>query len=144
MKYSPQGKRGYGISRAQGYGSNFKEYAETWNSSSILIIMIETIDAVSNIEELVSNDAVDGVFIGEYDLSGSLNIPGEITNPKVQDAVNIIFKCCDKYQKSCGILLGEVNDVTLKSAQQKANFIVLSTDILILSQWSKKVRSIIY
>ncbi len=143
MKYPPVGQRGYGVSRAQGYGGSFNEYTATWNDSSILIIIIETIDGINNIEELVSNTAVDGVLIGEYDISGSLNIPGKTTAPEVQKAVNTIFECCHKHQKSCGILLGEVNESALKTAQQKANFIVLSTDILILSQWSKTVRDLI-
>lgn len=144
MKYPPLGKRGYGISRAQGYGINFNEYTDTWNSSSILIIIIETIDGVKHIDELVNNDMVDGVLVGEYDLSGSLNIPGKITDIKVQEAVNKVLECCHKYKKSCGLLLSEVNETTLKTAQQKANFIVLSTDILILSQWAMATKKLIY
>ena len=48
MKYHPIGQRGYGISRAKGYGNNFDEYTATWNNSSILIT-IETIEGVRNI-----------------------------------------------------------------------------------------------
>lgn len=144
MKYPPLGRRGYGISRAQGYGINFNEYAATWNKSSILIIIIETIDGVKNVDELVSNDMVDGILIGEYDLSGSLNIPGKLTDTKVQEAVNTVLECCHKHKKSCGILLNEVNEITLKNAKQKANFIVLSTDILILSGWAMAARTLIY
>jgi 2-dehydro-3-deoxyglucarate aldolase len=144
MKYPPLGRRGYGISRAQGYGENFNDYADTWNDSSILIIIIETIEGVEHIDELVSNDMVDGILIGEYDLSGSLNMPGKLTDIKVQEAFNTILKCCHKYNKSCGILLSEVNEAILKNAKQKANFIVLSTDILILSQWATITRTLIY
>lgn len=143
MKYPPLGERGYGISRAQGYGENFKDYTSQWNGSSILIIIIETIEGVKNVEELVSNKLVDGVLIGEYDISGSFNVPGKITDDRVQEAKKTIIECCDKYKKSCGILLSEVNKLELKKAQEKANFIILSTDILILSQWSKKVNELI-
>lgn len=144
MKYPPIGQRGYGISRAHGYGSNFKEYTSTWNESSILIIIIESIEGIDNIEYLVNNNAVDGILIGEYDLSGSLNIPGATNNSKVQQAVDKVFQSCKKYNKSCGVLLNEVNQSTLEKAKQKADFIVLSTDILVLSQWAQMVNNFIY
>ena len=51
-KYSPIGKRSFGISRAQGYGFDFEEYTSTWNDSSIIIVQIESIEGVENIEKI--------------------------------------------------------------------------------------------
>ena len=46
----------------------------------MLILQIETIQAVDNIEKLLEFEEVDGVMIGPYDMSGSLGVPGDITS----------------------------------------------------------------
>ncbi|SVD96154.1 uncharacterized protein METZ01_LOCUS449008, partial [marine metagenome] len=102
MKYPPLGKRGYGIARAQGYGHNFEKYTAEWNSSSSLIIQIESISAVENIEQLLQIEEVDGAMIGPYDISGSLGIPGEIEHEQVRNAGQLVVNACKKYGKACG------------------------------------------
>src|SRR5205823_2090686 len=76
-KYFPTGKRSYGVARAQGYGFDFEKYTAEWNSRSVILIQIESIRGVENVSELLGHDAIDGVMIGPYDLSGSLGIPGQ-------------------------------------------------------------------
>ena len=56
IKYPPIGKRSYGVSRAQGYGFDFEEYISNWNQTSTFIIQVESIEAVNNIEKLLSFD----------------------------------------------------------------------------------------
>ena len=50
--YPPLGKRGYGVSRAQGYGYNFKNYLKTANKIK-LILQIETINSIRNLEKIL-------------------------------------------------------------------------------------------
>src|SRR3989338_9028317 len=85
-KYPPVGKRGFGVARAQGYGMAFDEYVASWNARSTIIIQIESIQAVEAADTLLQSDAVDGVMVGPYDLSGSLGLPGQLSHPKVQEA----------------------------------------------------------
>ena len=101
FKYPPVGKRSYGVSRAQGYGFDFDEYIANWNQTSSFIIQVESIEAVNNIEELLSFDEVDGVMVGPYDISGSLGVPGKTNHPKVIDASKKVIAACKKYNKSC-------------------------------------------
>ena len=51
-KYPPQGSRGVGLARAQGYGINFQQYVETANRTVAVVPQIEHIDAVSPISAL--------------------------------------------------------------------------------------------
>ena len=62
-KYPPQGKRGVGLARAQNYGENFDEYND-WQKNNIeVIIQIEHIEAVNNLEKILSVEGISGIFI---------------------------------------------------------------------------------
>lgn len=82
-QYPPLGRRGFGVSRAQGYGMDFSEYTKTWNESSIMMAQIESIGAVERIDEILAYKELDGVMVGPYDISGSLGIPGQFRDIKV-------------------------------------------------------------
>ena len=99
IKYPPVGRRTYGVNRAQSYGFHFDEYIEKWNQSSMLILQIETIQAVDNIEKLLEFEEVDGVMIGPYDMSGSLGVPGETSHPKVIDASRTVIETCKRLKR---------------------------------------------
>ena len=144
FKYPPKGKRSYGLNRAQAYGFDFDEYVECWNETSSLIIQIESIDAVSNIDNLISFDEVDGVMIGPYDLSGSLNLPGQTEHPKVIEASLKVIEACKKYNKSCGTQLSDPNKINIKEVFDLGhNFVILSSDLFILWKWAEEMKNLI-
>ena len=90
VKYPPVGKRGVGLARAQGYGTTFNEYKDWAANESIVIVQIEHIDAVNNLEEIFSVEGVDAFIVGPYDLSGSLGVPGDFEDKKVEEALDKI------------------------------------------------------
>ncbi len=62
----------------------------------MLIPQCETTGALDNIEKIVSLDGVDGIFIGPYDLSIGMGIPGSFDDPRFKTAVSrILNACCD-------------------------------------------------
>ena len=71
-KYMPDGTRGVGLARAQSYGNEFDKYLEWQNLEILVIAQVEHIKGVNNIEEIITVEGLDGVFIGPYDLSSSL------------------------------------------------------------------------
>lgn len=93
-KYPPIGKRGVGLFRAQKYGMGFDDYKKWVEDELVVIAQIEHIDAVENIEEIVSVEGIDGTIIGPYDLSGSMGIPGEFERKDVKDAVQKVLDVC--------------------------------------------------
>lgn len=101
-KYPPEGVRSVGVARAQGYGEKFQEYIDSANKETVVIIQIEHIEAVVNIESIVKVPGIDSLFIGPYDLSASMGIPGCINDPKVQSAISRVKNCADQ----AGIPLG--------------------------------------
>ena len=102
VKYPPQGKRGVGLSRAQGYGFDFEKYRDHISKKIIVIAQIEHIDAINNLEQIIETQGIDGTFIGPYDLSGSLGKPGEYDDPQVKKAINKYESIALKYDKLIG------------------------------------------
>ena len=143
FKYPPVGKRGYGIARAQGYGFDFADYTNNWNNLSSLIVQIESIQAVENIDEILSFKEIDGVMVGPYDISGSLNVPGQLDHPKVKKACQRVIKACAKYGKACGT---QDTNPSLDSVEKYFTdgftFVVLASDVFLLWKWSEKMRGI--
>jgi len=88
VRYPPDGKRGVGLARAQGYGNSFAKYKEWTNKESIVIVQIEHIKAVENLEAILSVKGVDGFIVGPYDLSGSLGIPGKFDGKLMIEAMS--------------------------------------------------------
>lgn len=102
-KYPPQGERGFAYCRANEYGIEFDRYAKSANDEVIVIIMIESKEAVDSIDSLLAVEGVDGVIIGPYDLSGSYGIPGETNAECIRAAMEKVVLACKRHGKAAGI-----------------------------------------
>jgi 2-dehydro-3-deoxyglucarate aldolase len=145
-KYPPLGFRGVGLARAQDYGARFDEYVKHANDDSLLILQIEHKDAVANIEEIVSVPGIDGTFIGPYDLSMSLGIPGQLQHPLIVEAKEKVLKATLDHGLIAGIHF--VQPRTAAEDARKAiaagyRFIAIGSDILFLNDGAKAVRQAI-
>ena len=104
-KYAPQGIRGIaGSHRAVNYGLNKTQYYQGANNDIIVIVAIETPEAVKNINEIASVDGVDGIFIGPTDLSTSMGYLANPAAPAVQDAIRTIEEAVFKTDKFLGTI----------------------------------------
>lgn len=144
VKYPNLGNRSYGINRAQLYGLDEKEYFKNWNSSSTIIIQIETVEGVNNLRNILENKEIDGVMIGPYDLSGSLGVAGNLKHKKVLEASKYILNICSKHKVSCGTQLSNFDKKIIKETFSKGyNFIILGSDLFALKNWSIECQKII-
>lgn len=141
VKYPPVGKRGVGLARAQKYGFGFEEYKEWLKKDSVVIVQIEHIDAINNLEEILSVPGVDGSIIGPYDLSGSLGVPGEFDNPEVKKALNRYEEMSSRLNKPLGVhVVQPIPDEVNKFMQKGYKFIAVGLDTLYLGN---KIREVI-
>jgi len=102
IKYQPGGVRGTGLSRAQGYGLEFDQYLKWSQKNLSLIVQIEHIDAINNLEEILSVKGIDATMIGPYDLSASLGCPGDFDNEQVKKALTKY----EEISRRCGVPFG--------------------------------------
>lgn len=105
MKYPPQGARGVaGIIRATEYGRSWKQYFEEANARSLVVVQIETAEAVEASEAIAATEGVDVLFVGPLDLSVNLGCPGDFTPPHFVAALEKVIAACNKHGKVAGIL----------------------------------------
>jgi len=102
LYYPPIGNRGVGLGRAQNYGIGFEEYNKWAKTEIIFIPQIEHIDGVNNLDDILALEEVDGFIVGPYDLSGSLNVPGEWGHPDVINALDKVKKVISNHKKPGG------------------------------------------
>lgn len=131
MKYPPWGERGAGLSRAQCYGLQLGPYMETANEEVTTILMIEHIDAVHNIDDILSVKGVDSIMIGALDLSGSMGKLGQTSDPAVEEAIQIVLAASKRSGVPCGIITVSAEQAVERIGQGFTN-VILGLDVLFL------------
>jgi 4-hydroxy-2-oxoheptanedioate aldolase len=86
-KYAPQGIRGLAGNRVSGWRADATTTADA-NRETMVVVQVETSEAVAAIDDLVAVEGIDVLFIGPTDLSQSLGVPGEIAHPRVREAMD--------------------------------------------------------
>jgi 4-hydroxy-2-oxoheptanedioate aldolase len=102
-RYAPMGERSFGPYRAAQYaGADFWQHA---NEEILLFAMIETRQAVSNLEEILSVKGINGVYVGPSDLSLSMGKTPTLdpTDKTVLEAMDIICKTTRKWGHIAGV-----------------------------------------
>ena len=107
-KYAPIGERGfYSSSRALNYGlgSTIAELRSVANDRLMLWGQIETLPALDRLDDLCQVAGIDGIFIGSGDLSSAYGVPGEVSDPRVVNAVDLGLATSRQYNKSCASVM---------------------------------------
>ncbi len=91
VRYPPLGRRGAGSQRAAAYGMRLhrRDWVSHANREMLLIAMLEEVDAMARVRDIVAVPGIDAYEIGRGDLSLSMGLPGEVTHPKVEAAVEL-------------------------------------------------------
>ena len=132
-KYRPQGTRGLGFSVAHDdySGGSVVEKINALNERTLVIALIESETGIENAEEILSVPGIDVGWLGHYDLTDSMGIPGQFEHPRFKAAVKSLLSACKKYGKSAGFL---ASDMKQAIAWKKKGFRCLGygTDIGLL------------
>lgn len=128
-KYAPIGTRGYSASqRSANYSSmNPRDYARLSNDNTMVVVYCETAEAIANLDEMLSVEHVDVVFVGPFDLTQALGVIGEPSHPKVLEAIAMIVAKVRAAGKSAGIIAPNAAEANRLIAQG-FNYIVLGSD----------------
>ena len=133
VHYPEKGTRGVGLARAQGYGTTFQGNLDWLKNEAVIIVQIEHINAVENIEAILSCDDVDGYIIGPYDLSASMGLHGQFEHPDVVAALKKIREVGAVLKKPGGLHIVEPNPEELKSRIKEGfQFLAYSVDFRML------------
>ena len=95
-KYPFEGIRSSAGMRGEwGEFENYRDYMDAVNEELVIIPMIETVQAMNNIEEMLSVPGIDVLLVGPSDLSINLDIPLDYLNQKYQGALDDIVSACE-------------------------------------------------
>ncbi len=133
VKYPPQGERSIGLARAQGYGADFNRYFSWQRDQSLVVVQIEHIDAVNDLESILTVPGVDAYIVGPYDLSGSMGIPGEFQAPQFLEAMEQVRAVSRQLQVPGGVHIVEPDPQALEECIAQGNqFIAYGVDTRML------------
>jgi 2-dehydro-3-deoxyglucarate aldolase/4-hydroxy-2-oxoheptanedioate aldolase len=136
-KYPPVGERSVGLGRAQGYGLNFAEYIAAANDRVAVIVQSEHIDAVANVNEILAVPGIDAIFVGPYDLSGSMGILGQVSDTRLVEAVEKVRTACAAAKMPFGMFFAAAETAS-PAIQQGARLVAVGTDLAHLANSARK------
>jgi 4-hydroxy-2-oxoheptanedioate aldolase len=126
-KYAPKGYRSFGPVRASIYGGT--DYAQHANDTIVVMPMIETREAVENIDEILGTPGIDAIYVGPADLSLTLGCTPKLdqTETPVVEALGKIQGACNRHKIVPG-LHNASSGYALKMASQGWQFLTLASD----------------
>ena len=136
--YAPQGTRSYGPIRASLYGG--ADYPEHANKTIVTFAMIETAQALDNLDAILSVEGLDAIYVGPSDLSLSLGCkPGfDDVEPKAQQAIEHIVARAKAHGVVAGIHNGRADVATARVALGY-RFVTLGSDARLLAAGSQEL-----
>lgn len=139
--YPPKGIRGLGSSRAAGFGLSMSEYFQSANDQLLIGVQIETTEALTGANEILGTKGVDLGFVGPTDLTVSLGLGQDRTNPKVIESLQKVVKDCNKQGKIPGTMATSVEEAK-KFQDIGFKFVALASDARFLISGARAFLSV--
>jgi 4-hydroxy-2-oxoheptanedioate aldolase len=138
-RYPPQGYRSLGPTRARLYAG--ADYADHANDETLTIAMVETKEALDNVDAIASVPGLDMIFIGVGDLR--LSMMGTVGLDTQDDAIfdkalQDILDACERHNILAGVFTAS-SEYARKMIKQGFKFVTVKTDTMLLSEYAKQV-----
>lgn len=143
-RYYPEGKRGVcRFVRAAEYSRMPKaDYFKHANENVVVIAHLEGEEGLNNLDEILRVEGIDVLFIGPYDLSQSLGIPGQVNHPLLVEKMTAIVDKARAKGKTVGTFVESAAGARTWS-ERGVTYLSYSVDVgLILSKFTEVVTSI--
>lgn len=130
-QYPPAGYRSFGPTRASvRWGSDYFAHAD---EAVLALAMIETAEALANVEGIAATPGLDGLYIGPYDLSISLGLakPADFADPALQAALDAVLAAAARHGLIAGIYAGNP-ETALRLAQSGFRLVTAVQDTMLL------------
>ncbi|AOS78474.1 MULTISPECIES: HpcH/HpaI aldolase family protein [Hydrogenophaga] len=136
--YAPRGTRSFGPVRALLYGG--ADYPKHANDTIVTFAMIETAQALENLDDILSTPGLDAIYIGPSDLSLALgcNPTFDELDPKAADAVQHILARAKAHKVVAGIHNGSP-EAALKRIAMGFQFVTVSSDARLLAAGAQQI-----
>ncbi|WP_020576536.1 HpcH/HpaI aldolase family protein [Actinopolymorpha alba] len=114
-KYPPVGIRGaaFGVAHDDYVRGDNVAYMRRSNADNLIFTQIETAAGLAAVEEIAAVDGVDVLWVGHYDLTNSMGIPGEFDHPDYLAALDRVAKAAQAHGKAAGFMAGSLREASM-------------------------------
>lgn len=142
MKYPPVGTRGNALNRGW---TDFKagpvgDWMAEANQETMLVVQVETKQALDAVEEIADIPEVDVIFVGPNDLSISLGVPGQLTAPLLVEGIEKVIAVCREKQVFSAIQMNSIESAA-HWAGQGIQMMSAGSDVSLLMQAGQAITS---
>ena len=108
-RYPPQGRRGaaFGVAHDDYQGGSVAEKVQAANERTLVIALIETTAGIENVESIAAVPGIDVLWLGHFDLTNSMGIPGAFDHPRFKAAVTQIVDAANRHGKAAGMMVAD-------------------------------------
>jgi 2-dehydro-3-deoxyglucarate aldolase/4-hydroxy-2-oxoheptanedioate aldolase len=131
-RYPPEGRRGcaFTIGHDDYTPGDVAQKMQSANQEVMVVVQIESTRGLENVEKIAAVKGVDAIWIGQFDLSASMGIPGNVKHPEFQDAQRRILKACQGAGVAAGYGSLFLDDVAA-AREQGFRYLVYTADLWI-------------
>ncbi len=141
LKYAPEGKRGVALGVAHDlYRPAGPEFFARANEETMVIIQLESVRAFENLESIVSVPGVDVAWVGHYDLTLSMGLPGQFDHPRFLQAMDDLVVACRRHGVAPGFL-PPTQESTVHWIGKGFRMLSLGSDIGVFLDGMKKFKT---
>jgi 2-keto-3-deoxy-L-rhamnonate aldolase RhmA len=117
-KYPPHGTRGLAAERSTRWGKAMSSKARIANEETLVIPMIETVEAAAAIDEILAVPGIDAILFGPADFSSSAGFPGEWEGPGIADQILSLQRRIQLRGIPCAVLARDLPDARRRQEEQ--------------------------
>jgi len=140
IKFFPEGDRGFSPFTFSGgfTNENAKEHVQRSNAESVIVLIIESLEALENIKQISEISSIDVIYIGAYDLSKAMGIPGDIFNPDLVKTIEKASSVINSSGKIAGSFVPQNKEQLKLCIDTGLKFITYSVDTFELKNSYRK------
>lgn len=144
-RYPPDGIRGFGPRRSADtleFGAvGGPDWIKKSNDEMITVVQIEHINAVNNLDEILSIPGLSGIMIGSNDLSGSMGFVGQPRHPEVLKTIDTVIEKTRAAGPFVGIALGPDPEIHIEWAKKGIQWLQMGGDTDLMTIGAKAITS---
>lgn len=139
-KFHPRGERGLNpLVRAASYRAYpTADFLRRANEEVVIVVHIEGVEGVKNIGEIAAVEGIDVAFVGPYDLSQSLGIPGMVQSPLVRDKLKQVIQQAEGKKIAVGTYCDDVR-TALEWRKLGVTYLAVGVDAGIFLSAAKRI-----
>jgi 4-hydroxy-2-oxoheptanedioate aldolase len=143
-KFPPLGCRGFNpFVRAARYGAvPVEDFRRTADDDTLLVLHIEARESLEQIEQIVAVPGFDVAFLGPYDLSQTLGIAGEVTHPRVREAMRAVVRAARPHGVAVGCFANNPEQARLWLGEG-ISYLAYSVDSVLFLEACRRARQVI-